>query len=587
MVQKLVVFVALVLPALAPEAAPAAEKSPPASRWIPQDAVIVFEVSRPEALLDVAFDPRVGAAVATSPAYQKLASQPRFREFLGVIRYLETRLDTDWKGGLRRLIAGGVTLAARPDGTVWLMIDAEDPKLLNELHEILLGFTRAEAEKQGQPGRVASVEYRGVTGWTFGGGEAHAIIGNRLLLSNKAEALRGVLDLRADPQGQSLASLPAYQAARRAVGPEAAATIFVRLDVLKQHPPFQKALTQSGNPMASLLFAGVTEAIRGSSWLAMGLGVEGETLKLEAVVDGTSAGSSGPAAFALPDQPDQGAWPNLSVPRRIAALSLYRDLHAFYAAKDELFPERGSGLIFFENMMGIFFTGRDLTEEVLAETTPEIRLVVAQQEYDPSVGTPRVQIPAFAAIFRMRNPEQFAEVVEEAWQKALGLINFTQGQQAQPGLIIDRLFQGETKFSIAYYSSRRIKAGTEPDTRYNFRPALAMPGDYVILSSTEALARDLIDAVENEAGNRPKPTAETHSLVELDAVQLASILGVNRENLIRQNMVNEGNTREQAETQIDVLLTILGYLGRAKLDVGTRDGRPRASLELKLNLPQE
>ena len=33
-----------------------------------------------------------------------------------------------------------------------------------------------------------------------------------------------------------------------------------------------------------------------------------------------------------------------------------------------LFPERTSGLIFFENMMGIFFTGRDLTSEVLAET---------------------------------------------------------------------------------------------------------------------------------------------------------------------------------------------------------------------------
>ena len=41
-------------------------------------------------------------------------------------------------------------------------------------------------------------------------------------------------------------------------------------------------------------------------------------------------------------------------------------MHKFYAAKDTLFPDRTSGLIFFENMMGIFFSGRDLTDEVLA-----------------------------------------------------------------------------------------------------------------------------------------------------------------------------------------------------------------------------
>ena len=87
--------------------------------------------------------------------------------------------------------------------------------------------------------------------------------------------------------------------------------------------------------------------------------------------------------------PAPGALPNLAVPRRIAGLSLYRDLHAFYAAKDKLFPERTSGLIFFENMMGIFFTGRDLTDEVLAETRPEIRIVVAAQKYDPAIGTPQ------------------------------------------------------------------------------------------------------------------------------------------------------------------------------------------------------
>ncbi len=131
------------------------------------------------------------------------------------------------------------------------------------------------------------------------------------------------------------------------------------------HPPIQAALSKDSNPLAALLFAGVRDALAQSNWLAMGLKVQGDSLALEASVDGKTS-REGAAEFTLPSGPDDGALPNLSVPRSLAALSFYRDLHGFYAAKDKLFPERTSGLIFFENMMGIFFSGRDLTDEVLA-----------------------------------------------------------------------------------------------------------------------------------------------------------------------------------------------------------------------------
>jgi hypothetical protein len=297
-------------------------------------------------------------------------------------------------------------------------------------------------------------------------------------------------------------------------------------------------------------------------------------------------------AFAWPAESGEGAPADLAVPRQIAGASLWRNLHDFYAAKDELFPERTSGLIFFENMMGIFFTGRDLTEEVLAETEPGTRMVVAGQEYDPEVGTPAVQVPAFAAVFRLRNPESFGRVVEEAWQKAVGLVNFTRGQQAQPGLLIDRPVHGDVKYTVAYFAppteeERKGREGEEKpgvDTRFNFRPAVAMPGEYLILSSTDALAEDLMDALAKESAEGAKPKAGVHSAMTVDGQQLAAILGANRENMIRQNMVEEGNTREQAETQIGLLLTIIEQFGPAKLEVGTRDGRSHATLRLELNL---
>jgi hypothetical protein len=588
MSEKLRFVLALILAAFAlpsPGASAAGQTLPPAIQWIPQDAVISLELSGTRALLELFAGEKATAAITALPLYQQQASRPQFKEFFNVVKLMEITLGTDWRTGLAKLTGGGITFAVCPEDTVLLIVDAEDENMLKQLHEMLLNMARSEAEKQGQPDRVASKQYQGVEAWTFNGKEAHAIIGKRLVLANRPEGLRAVLELRAGANGASLASNPAYQAAKRAVGPDAVATVFADLKPLMQIPDIAQLLEQQGeNPLTALLFAGIVEAVRGSNWLALGLHVRDSTLVCQASVDGRTVAPTSPAAFALPKEPGDGVLPNVSVPRRIAALTLYRDLHQFYAAKDELFPDRTSGLIFFENMMGIFFSGRDLTNEVLAETKPGIRLVVAEQQYDPAVGTPRVKLPAFALILRLRDPDQFDEVVEEAWQKAVGLVNFTRGQQAMPGLIIDRPIQEETKFTVAYFSTAQIEDKTELDQRFNFRPALAMPGGYLILSSTDGLARDLVDALNRETEQTVRPLAEIHSLVEIEGGQLASILQANREVLVRGDMVKKGNTQEEAETGIDMLITLIRLVERLKLSIGMHEGQTQARLEIKLDL---
>ena len=585
MSQRLGLLLALMLPVFMVQSTMAAQTLPPAIQWIPQDAVISLELSQPKALLELFAGEKATAAVTALPLYQKQASTPKFKELLNLINFLELTLDTDWRTGLAKLTGGGITFAICPENMVLLIIDAEDENMLERTHELFLSMARTEAEKQGQPDRVASTQYQDITAWTFNGKESHAIIGKRLVIANRPEGLKAVLELRANTKAANLTSNSAYQTAKRAVKPDAVATVFANLKPLMQVPNIAQALEQQRqSPLAALFFAGIIETVRDSSWLALGLHVEENTLLFRASVDGKTVAPTSPVAFALPDKPSEGVLPNLSVPRRIAALSLYRDLHSFYAAKDDLFPERTSGLIFFENMMGIFFSGRDLTNEVLAETKPEIRFVVAEQEYDPAIGTPQVKFPAFAAIFRLRHPEQFNEVAEEAWQKAVGLINFTRGQQAMPGLIIDRPIQGKTKFTVAYFSTSGIEDKTNLDQRFNVRPALAMPGEYLILSSTDGLARDLIDALSRETEDTTKPSAGIHSLVEIEGGQLASILQANHKTLVRGNMVKKGNTQEQAESEADMLISLFKFLDRMKLDIGVHDGLTQARLEIKLNL---
>ncbi len=584
MLRNASVVVALVVACvLGRQPAVGAEPLPPGSQWTPQNSILAVNVVHPKALLDLALSPQVAETVAAQPFYKRVVEQPKFEQFLQVVRYLEVRLGTDWKTALHKLLDGGIHWSAAPGGESLLIVDAEDAKMLAQLHDVFVEFAKAEAAKQGQPKRVTSADYRGVTGWSFGPGEAHALLGNRLLLANRPELLKAAIDLRANPATESLASSSAYQAARQAAGSDATATAYLNVAPLKKIPAIQKTLSADKNPLGTLLFAGTAQALRESNWLAAKLHVEGQTLSLEVTVDGRPAGSSGPSAFASPAQAEGGVLPSLSVPRQIAGLSLYRDIHAFYAAKDKLVPERTSGLIFFENMMGIFFSGRDLTEDILAQIRPEIRVVVAEQKYDPEIGTPRVQVPAFAAILRLRQPKQYADVIEEAWQKAVGLISVTRGQKAQVGLLIDRLTHNGARYSIAYFPRKGDEDKSDVGMQYNFRPALVKLDDYLVLSSTEGLAKDLIDALKKEAAARVKPLAGVHSLLDVDAVQLASILRANRQSLIRNNMTEKGNSREEAETTIDLLTEAVKHLGQVHLTLGGRQPGEQATLQVQLN----
>jgi hypothetical protein len=210
--------------------------------------------------------------------------------------------------------------------------------------------------------------------------------------------------------------------------------------------------------------------------------------------------------------------------------------------------------------------------------------VVAEQQFDPAIGTPSVKLPAFAMILRLRDEQQFDEVAEEAWQKAIGLVNFTRGQQAMPGLIIDRPMHRNVKMTVSYFSTTEIEDRTELAQRFNIRPTLAMPGEYLILSSTDGLARDLVDALNVEIERQVKPMARTHSLIEIEGDQLASILQANRDALVRGDMVKKGSTQAEAEAGIDLLITIARLCERLELSIGAREGATKASLEIELNL---
>jgi hypothetical protein len=562
----------------------AAEPGAPA-QWIPDDAVIAVEVFQPKALLAPFCDEKNASMITAMPAYQRQEARPEFKKFLAGVKFLENQLGADWNTALTKLTGGGLAFGLCPEQRAMLVADAEDEQMLNRLQELI---TRIAANRKDGPsqGGAAPQEIEGVNAWSLGPKEAHAIVGKRLVASGGVEGLRAALALRGKNGASSLAATPAYQAARQAVGADAIGMIFLNMEVLKQVPAIGMALKpHNDNPLAALLFAGIAETASSSKWLALGVHVREGGLALQLVSDGAKFDPKGPSAFALPDKAGEGAMPNITVPRQVAAVSFYRDLHRFYAAKDQLFPERTSGLVFFENMMGIFFSGRDLTDDVMAQTTPHLRLVVANPRYESAADTPAVHIPAFAAILELRNPEPCHEMIEEAWQKAVGLANVTRGQKAEPGLIIERPVHWTTKYTVARFSTANIRDKAQRDVHDNYRPSLAMPGRHLILSSTEDLACDLMDALGREDKQKVAPLAQTHSILELDGDKLAAAFLANREMLARQNILKSGGSGEANAGGIDWLIGVSSFVQHLRLSFGAQNGMSQALLDLNFKSP--
>ena len=435
----------------------------------------VLEVTNAKPLLDLAFNPKLAEMVKGLPPYKEQVAKPQFQQFLLLVKYFETKLGGDWQSNVRKLLDGGVTIAAYPNGDSIAIVDAADPKILEQLHEVVLTIAKGEAAKKGQPESVKSQEYQGVTGWTFGPGEAHAIVGKRLLLTNRPTRLKQTVELRGKP-GESIARLPAYQAATKAAG-SAAVRTFVNLAAVKKTPGMQKALTENANPMAALLFAGATDALRGANWASAALQVESGALVLKLTMDGQPVDAKSPTAFTWPAGSD-GALPNLDVPRRMAAMSFYRDLHGFYAAKDKLFPERTSGLIFFENMMGIFFTrprpdrrgpGRDEARGPRGRRRAGVR-----SGHRHAAGAD--------AGLRRDLPREEPQAVRRGDGRGVaeghraGQLHARPegraGADHRPGHARRRALH-----AVAYFSSAGQKTKTGLDMRFNFRPTLARVGD--------------------------------------------------------------------------------------------------------------
>ena len=269
---------------------------------------------------------------------------------------------------------------------------------------------------------------------------------------------------------------------------------------------------------------------------------------------------------------------SLPAEKTVFSLNAYRGLSEMWLRAPDLMTDKANeDLAEADGQLTLFFANRDFGEDILGALDPELQFIAVQQDFRDQQWVPAIKLPSFALQLRMKDSEDTKREFRRVFQTFIGFVNIVGGMEGQPQFDLgqEKLSDESEIYSATYVDPKGGYDGPVP-INLNFSPSLAFVGDRVIFSSTLGLAKDLTQMPEaDELG--PNNTD-----ARLDAEILAQILNENREQLIAQNMLEEGNSREEAEAAIGVLFEVLHLVDDVKLDFVVKP--ELLDLNLKLNL---
>jgi hypothetical protein len=565
--------------------------APEAARWLSSDTVIYFESSTPAALWQRLADPRLRAPLMAVPEVKALLENPVLGKLRAVVNHVAGKLGMPPEKALASLTGGGLVLAieVKPlrEPTVCLVITPSEPTILKKANEAFLDFARRNADANGQRDPVTSAVYRGIREYQMGGDAAYAIVKDKLLITESCDTAELVIDRVLDglKDQKPLTDLPEWSTRGDAVKADTVAWGFARLERLRS---LDANKFGSGNQKATsqeiLLLGAWFDALTKSPSISAGLDWSAERLALNVHLPVPAAGREAALKGFVPPK-GAGAPPLLNVPGTIASVSLWRDLSAIWDARANLLPsddvQKLAGL---DALAGKFFDGRDFREGVLGALTDHWRAVAALQDYSKLDPAPDVKLPAFALIVDLK-PDQdgFADRLKIAFQSLVGLanINATQTQGSLLELGSEKV-EGVTISTSHFLPVKKGTGAKSPPApvhlQHNFSPSVVQVGDQFVVSSSIGLARDLVSALKSPA-NGGHDTLVTAAR----GAALAQLVALNHETLVKQNMREQGLDKAQAERELDLLSSLLHYLGRARLVVKDTPDATTLRLEFALD----
>lgn len=543
-----------------------------ASQFLPESTGVFVHIKSPSQLIDRIQNHQVVMQTMELPQVKQLLESPQFSLAVVGQKLLEGQLGEPILDTLKENTSQGAWLAldTKTEGAI-LIIRAEKEDRLKRVAAQVLKFIASAAKQQDEDFEIKRKDYRGASA-----AEIDKILIARykdwFLICNKPDLAKQFVDNVLDGNENCLSNQTWFQEALANRGPDDIWTA-ANLDTVRTLSNNEAFSGRTDNPAVELIFGGILDLLKESPSITAGVNVGNEIdIDVRAPFKTNWANESREYFYG---RLIKGRAPKTLQPKNlIASLTSYRDLGQWWLSKEELYAEKViAQLAQADSQLSTIFSGMDFGQDVLGALEPGVQILVTQNTYE-SENEPDIKVPAFALVGKLKDAKRLQRKLKVAFQSVIGLANLGLGMNGQPQLDIETESIESTKLTTASYY---IEEGAEQGLiLYNFAPTIAFEGDNIVISSNRALAVELASLSKDD----PSATEKSNTKLKIDGRMLHKILNLNKESLVAQNMLEEGNDRDQAIEQIQLVLSIVKLFHEANIEYHVDE----SSMELDLQV---
>ncbi|HVK19723.1 MAG TPA: hypothetical protein VM533_22510, partial [Fimbriiglobus sp.] len=518
---------------------------------------------------------KLAEAVRDLDAYRSAQSLPAVREFLDsttarrffqFVSYYERELGAKWPEILDQIAGGGIALGTQvgmDPAPVLLVAQGTDEAASAEFFKLAITALEQETARQAAVGEAPAAKVRravhnGVETVHLGDEFHAARVGAVLYVSNKEAALNAGLDLK---PGDSVADRSGPRTARKLVGGDPLAWLwldFAKVKEGKQAKDFFAATRK--DLFQTLIFGSSADAFRRADFVAAGLHRTADGFTATIRLPAKRADLHADLALHAPASEKPGSLPLLEPKGVVYSQSFYLDLGALWKERKTLINEQQlKDIEEGEKQVSKFIPGPSVGK-LLEMSGPYHRLVAVQRAERPYSVIPDQAIPPFALVSSMRDP-QFGKSAVSAMRAGAMLATFQVGLSMS-----EETHDGVTITSYRFPEKKPFPGNGDPDNlRFNFVPCFAVVGDYLVVSSSPALVKDLIP----ELKKTPDPAKCSPAVwrAKTYAAGIAQTIRDNPEPVVTNAVLSEGVGLDEAKKQVAALADWVATLGAAGLSI--------------------
>ncbi|MEO8493759.1 MAG: DUF3352 domain-containing protein, partial [Planctomycetota bacterium] len=468
-----------------------------AADLLPPTTILYAEIPQPALLLELFENHPLRKRIDNLQGVRDAYENKQFLQLKAAVAIIEAKLGESWKHVLQSVTAGGIAIGFDPETQgAALLVKARDDQAAPKLLETLIELSRAAAKDAGNPDPIKSGEYRGITAYQVDQARI-ATLGQWLVVTNKPESGKAILDAYLDKPEQTLANNPHFQEARAKAADTVTAWGYVNIETIRNAGIAKQLFSgKTDNPGAELLVGGLLDTLQHTPYVTASLTLDQQRTRLEFATPHQQEWTTEAREYFFGPDGNGRAPAPLEVENQLLSLSTYRDVSTMWLRAGDLFTDNiVDQFAKAESTLSTLFSGKDFGEDILGKVHPEIQFVVARQAFADGKPQPAIKLPAFAAIFRLKDPETVGPDFRRTYQSLIGFLNVTGSMNGQPQLDLD-VEKGDTfQLVSATYIAEKDASFGGLKLHYNFSPSVAFAGEYFIVSSTTALARELAGVV--------------------------------------------------------------------------------------------